>query len=114
MKLTTLIAGLSLVLFSCQETGNNSDSLRNLTIERKLHALLNRHEYFDLRDAITKYQDSLSPVNYAFFSSFVQNAFNQNERSVKTINDVLQAKTEIADSLRVELLIVLRDNLIKL
>jgi hypothetical protein len=81
--------------------------------EKTLHALLEKREYFDLRDFLMKYPRSVPSTKYHYFSAFLQNAFNQSALSIETINDLMKTEHELPDSLVAELLMVQRDNYVK-
>jgi hypothetical protein len=83
-------------------------------VEKSLHALLEQREYFDLRDILLKYPESVPSVKYHYFSAFLQNAFNQSALSIETINDLMKTEHKLPDSLVAELLMIQRDNYVKI
>jgi hypothetical protein len=99
---------------SCGESPAQSDFIQDPETEKKLQALLDKRDYFALRDILKICQDSLSREKYQYFSAFVQNAFNQNKFSIETVNNLLEKKHNLPDSLLAELMLLQRDNYIKL
>ena len=104
---------ITLFVLSCRERLAQKDFNLDQETEKKLQSLLDKREYFELRGSLMKYQDSVSQAKYQFFSAFLQNAFNQNSLSIKTIGDLMKTEHNLPDSLVAELMLIQRDNYIK-
>jgi hypothetical protein len=104
----------ALFVTSCSETSSQSDFKPDVETERKLQSLFDKREYFTLNDILRTCQDKIPPEKYEFFSAVVQNAFNQNIVSIETINNLLKSEHELLPSFVAELMLLQRDNYIKI
>ena len=96
----------------CGETQRHAGAT-TLT-EKKLFKLLAQREYFELRRALRDGQDSIGDNKKLFFKAFIENAFNQNIRSSEIVDQLLKDSTEeLNDTLKAELLLLQRDNYIR-
>jgi len=71
-------------------------------INKELQVLLDEKEYFKLESKLKAYSDSLTHEDGLYYRSFLENAFNQNEKSLKTIDSLLQ-NYQLADSIKATL-----------
>ena len=63
--------------------------IRILSVNKRLLALLNQRDYFRLETQLNLYKDGLDNKQRLYFQSFVDNAFNRNETSIKEIDTLL-------------------------
>jgi hypothetical protein len=112
--LLVFFAGIFLLLSSCNEPDapvNNS----NNPINKRLLALLDQKKYFRLETQLNLFKDSLDDEQRLFFRSFIDNAFNRNEESLKNILTLLNKySTTIADSIKVAMILLQDDDYFKL
>lgn len=111
---SVILSFLVLLIFSCDERSNPAEFNLDSEMDKKLMALAKKREYFELRDILAKYPESISPFEHQYFSAFVQNAFNQNALSNITISSLLRTQHRLPDSLLAELIFIQRDNYIKM
>jgi hypothetical protein len=114
MRGIVFLSLITLFVISCRDRSIRTNFESGPGREKTLQTLFDKREYFDLRDTLAKHQGSISPARYQFFSAFVQNGFNQNALSVKTINDLMNADHKLPDSLIADLMLLQRDNYIKM
>jgi hypothetical protein len=114
MKSIVLLSIIILFALSCRERSSQKHFDPDQETEKTLYSLVNKHEYFDLKDILAKNQGAVSPAKHQFFLAFVQNAFNQNSLSIETIGDLMNTEHKLPDSLVVQLMLTQRDNYIKL
>ena len=103
---------VALIALSCEKP-SETDVDRYRKAEEAMHTLLDKGNFFELRDILKERADSISPSKFQFFSAFVQNAFNQNSLSKETIDGLLETRHNLPDSLVAELMLLQRDNYIK-
>ena len=114
MRLVIFLSLITLLVTSCGHSPAQSDLEPDPETEKKLQSLLDKREYFALRDTLQIYQDSISPDKYQYFLAFVQNAFNNNNLSIETIKNLLKKDHEVPDPMLAELMLLQRDNYIKM
>lgn len=105
---------IALLILSCADRSSKTEVNLDPQIAKKMLSLLRDREYFDLRTLIDKHHDNISTIDQKIFSAFIQNGFNQNTESNTTINELIKEENKLADSVVVELMLVQRDNHIKL
>ncbi|GAB4024598.1 aspartyl protease family protein [Spirosoma gilvum] len=82
-------------------------------LEKQLQASLKEKDYFKVRQLLNK-KDGISPDKRTYYSAFVASAFNQPSVSIAQTNQLLAANSSfVDDSMRVDLLLLLRDNYFK-
>jgi hypothetical protein len=115
MKILSLVfVILCLMSWSCRESTRNSKITEDTITVQSLYGLLAQKEYFEMRSALGRSDRRLNPVTKIYFQAIVANAFNQNERSSKMIDSLLNdEKIKLHDSINATLLFIKRDNYIK-
>jgi hypothetical protein len=98
----------ALLILSCHGKGPSRLSLH-------LHRLLDQKEYFKLDKALQTAAD-LPAAQKSFITAVLQNAFNQNEACVSTVDSLLgpKAAADYADSDKANLLLLQGDSYFKL
>lgn len=82
--------------------------------QKELREYLDQADFFRLRESLTKYESSLDNDIRLFFAAFVDNAFNQNERSIRRVDSfMLLRKADWYDTEIAEILQMQRDNYCK-
>ena len=116
MKNTFLLffAGIFLLFTGCNQQatpGNNS----NNAVNKRLRALLDQKEYFRLETQLNLFKDSIDNKQRLYFQSFVDNAFNRNEESIKDIDTLFKNYfSTITDSTKAALNLLQDDDYFKL
>jgi hypothetical protein len=96
-----------LLLASC--TGGKTEQNRRMNpAYSHLVTLLNEREYFRLESSLNSYKDQISNEQILYFRSYLNNAFNRNAESIKTIDTILTHHNP-ADSMKADLLILQSD-----
>ena len=86
----------------------------NLALDRKMTELLDKNDYFRLETVLNNNGSQLSEAKELYFRAFLENAFNQTEQSLQTIDRLFSKhKKLLNDSLIAELLTTKADNHIK-
>ncbi len=83
-------------------TNHKSIVRSSSAINRQLKILLEEKEFFKLESKLNLYKDSLANEDRLYYQSFLENAFNRNEESLKTIDSLLQ-NYHLADSIKAAL-----------
>ena len=91
-----------------------TDRPNNRELDKKMTVLLEAKEFFRLETALNKSGSQLSEAKELYYRAHLQNAFNQTEQSVQTIDLLFSKhKKSLNDSLVADLLTVKYDNHIK-
>jgi hypothetical protein len=114
MRSVIFLSLIILIFTACGERSAQSGFKPATETEKRLQALLDKREYFALRDVLKTCRDSVSPDQYQFFSAFVQNAFNRNTLSIETVQNLLKTRQKLRDPQLAELMLLQRDNYIKI
>ena len=86
----------------------------SLQKDRALQSLLDRSEYFKLRDSLPLYANEISQERRLFFEACLDNVFNRNGRSNQKIDSIWQDTAKLTDSLKANLLLLKADNSFKI
>ncbi|HEY2721586.1 MAG TPA: retropepsin-like aspartic protease [Chitinophagaceae bacterium] len=77
--------------------------------------LLNQKEYFRLKDELNLLKSSLDNYQRLFFQAYVDNAFNNNRRSIEEVDTLLKYDfSKLTDSVRARLYLLQDDSYFKL
>ena len=83
-------------------------------IERQMKSLLDKKEFFRMRTLMLKDADKMSDEKKLYFNAYIQNVFNQNEKSIKSIENLLNNYGfQLNDTAKAYLLILQQDNYYK-
>ncbi len=83
-------------------------------LEKQMQNLLDKKEFFRLKKMLGQDLPDLTKEKKLYFNAFVENAFNKNEQSIKSIQALLgNYSSSLNDTMRAELLMVLQDNYYK-
>ncbi len=92
-------------------TGCTQGSLKK---EQQLQSLLDKKEYFKLREKFQSDQGDISDQKKIYFQAYLENVFNQNDKSIEDIESLRkQYDSSIPDSIRADLLRLESDNYFK-
>lgn len=109
-----LLICLTSLMLSCRQTQKETDVPIDSLFENRLESLLKDREFFQLRLLLDKNADRISAPKKQLFTAYAENAFNQNSRSAAIIQQLLKDENLLDDSIKADLLLVQRDNYIKM
>ncbi|MEO6963396.1 MAG: aspartyl protease family protein [Puia sp.] len=106
--------GLGIILFSGCHDSRMVDA-RFLQDEQPLLNLLNQKEYFKLEDRLNLAGDDIPAGQKLYFQSYIDNAFNRNERTIQDVDAFLKDYAAgLPDSLMASLYMLQSDSYFKL
>jgi hypothetical protein len=111
-NIVLLFMTFSVLLVKCTERATKTSSS---VIKAKLNALLNEKEFFKLEQQLNSSKDSIDDDQRLYFQAFLDNAFNRNEASVRTIDTLLNDySSSLTDSSKAALQLLQGDCYFKL
>jgi Aspartyl protease len=111
---TPALLALMLLGVSCSRPDRPAPPVVDLAADADLQTLLEARDYFALRSDLEKTGTNISTERKMYFRAFAESAFNHCPESIALI-EALLGRTDAfpADSARVDLLLLLRDNYFK-
>ncbi len=92
----------------------SNDRPNNLVLDKKMTELLDKKDFFRLETILNNSGSQLSEAKELYFRAYLQNAFNQTEQSLQTIDQLFtKYQKSLNDTLIAHLLEVKGDNHIK-
>lgn len=112
MKKATLLA---LILVNIISLGCMNKVKRSHLLENQLQQILKEKEYFKLKQLLDGANEKIRPEKSAYFSAFVESAFNHTDESINTIERLKEKdSSSMNDSEKVALLLLQRNNYFKI
>jgi hypothetical protein len=104
-------AGIFLILTGCSNGGNRPENNSETNaIHKRLQVLLDQKEYFRLEAQLNLLKDSLENKERLYYQSFVDNAFNRNDESIRDIDTLLTNYIpKLTDSVKADLYLLQGD-----